>query len=123
MKDKRYEAFLNTITRESEIYAIFGRGFPHSFYKVYVRTTPRGKWWRIKQGARPVAYCPHKEMQTYPREGRLGALAGPIGYFLLYEHIDFEAIRQLRARVVEVCGEAEHHLQLASGPPAAPRSA
>lgn len=120
MRDKKYEAFLKTITTESEVYAIFGRGLPHLFYKVYVRATPRGRWWRIKQSARPVAYCPRKEAKSYPLKGRLGAFDGPVGYVLLYEHINYEAICQLRARLVEVCGEAKHHLQLAEGPPKVP---
>lgn len=115
VKDK-YSAFLAALTAESELYALFGRGYPHSFYKAYVRATPKGKWWRIKQGGRPVAYDPHRQMQSYPREGRLGALVGPIGYFLLYEHIASDGLTKLRARIVELQGEANCHLQIVNGP-------
>jgi len=111
-----FETFLSTLNVESEIYAIFGRGFPHSFYKVYVRATPKGKWWRVKQDGRPVRYDPHKEAQTYPLKGRLGAFTGPVGYFLLYEHIGSAGLGKLRARIVDICGETNRHLRIVDGP-------
>lgn len=96
-KRPAYTEFLNSITSASELYAIFGRGFPHSFYKAYVRATPKGKWWRVKHDIRTVSYDPHKDMQTYPREGRLGAITGPVGYFLLYENIGLNGLVMLQS--------------------------
>lgn len=112
MKKDLFEAMLAKLTPASEMYAIFGRGFPHSFYKVYVRPTPKDKWWRIKQNGYPVRYDPHKDAMTYPANSRLGALVGPIGYFLLYEDIGHDGLKRFRARVVEVCGAHPHKLVL-----------
>lgn len=113
----KYDKFLATLTKESEVFGLLGRGFPHSFYKVYVRSEPGKKWWRIEvRGATAESYDPIKREEKLPVTKRTAVVWAPIGDILHYDHMAGDALDRLYERVTELVGAPSCHVVAVSGP-------
>jgi hypothetical protein len=114
-KDREaFEAFLAQLSPEAEMAGLLGHGFPHSFYRVFVRN-PGGQWWRIQEG-----YCgvkvedPLKKVARLPATARTGAVFGPLRYLQIFQHIECEYMDMLVRRVDELLGPSD--LEVVSRP-------
>lgn len=106
-KAEEFEKFLASLTTRSEIFGLLGRGFPNSFYTVYVRPEPTQKWWRVSwKSAMPVAYDPMQKEGEIEVKERCGAVWGPICYLRVYGHMPGPALDRLVSRANELTGDS-----------------
>jgi hypothetical protein len=115
-----FEKFLASLDlHDSEMFGLFGRGFPGSFYKVYVRAQPKQKWWCVKYEAEPVQYDPIECEKKIAVRDRVANVWGPLTYFLIYDFMpSARSLDRLATRVSQLCGKMpEQHVHLTHGPP------
>ena len=75
-----------------------GRGFPNSFYAVYVRARDSGKWWRFEEHATPSCN-PIIEQRRVPVKNRTVVVWGQLACLLAYKHMRRGALDALFDRV------------------------
>lgn len=113
----KFEKFLATLTKESEVFGLLGKGFPHSFYKVYVRSEPGKKWWRIEvRGATPEAYDPIRREEKLAVKKRTAVIWSPIADMLHYDHMSGETLDRLYEYVTDLVGAPRCHVVAVAGP-------
>jgi hypothetical protein len=115
---RTFDDLLASLTPESEIFGFLGRDYPHSFYKVYVRASPKAKWWRLKRsGSQSVQDDPIKAQATVPVNARTGVVWGPLAYVLMFDHHrEYLALVRLHQRALELLGQPKQHVVSLDGP-------
>jgi hypothetical protein len=103
----RIDRFVATLTRESEFFGLLGKGYPGSFYKVYVRPLKTSRqWWRFEVGAGASSVDPIKEQARIDVAARAAAVWAPLPFLVDYTHDPNKAsIAKLLARAKELAGE------------------
>lgn len=114
--EQKFQKFLAAITKESELFGLLGREYPHSFYRIFIRTDPTAKWWRIEAGSAQEAKDPFDYQHSLPVKSRTGVVWGSVQYGLVFDHIEGEPMRRLVARIEEVCGPSPEHVVRVAGP-------
>jgi len=77
--EAKVDRFLAKLTVDSEIFGLVGRGFPGSFYKVYVRAGADSKrWWKFEWTASPSRIDPIEYQARIPVRGRATTIWAPI---------------------------------------------
>lgn len=118
-KQKRaFEMFLSLLDERSEFFGLLGRGFPHSFYKVYARLEHAKRWWLVdRKWAALVPYDPIINRQRTPISMHTGAVWAPLGDLLQFEHIDGVFLEKLFARTKALVGTPQQRVTLIRMPP------
>ena len=101
----KVDKFAASLTNESEFFGLLGNGYPHSFYKVYVRKTKDSKcWWIFQWDAHPTRINPIKHQANLKVEGRVATVWAPLRYLAIDFTHDPErkAIAKLFARAAEL---------------------
>jgi len=109
---QKFEKFLSSLNAESEILGLLGEGFPHSFYRVYVRSAPGKPWWKVAFVAKPVKYDPLRRQGKLPVKHRTGAVWGPLLYVLIFDYQPCEgqnALALLHQRAHDLLGSGDQH--------------
>jgi hypothetical protein len=100
----KVDRFMASLTDESEFFGLLGRGYPGSFYKVYVRQTRDAKrWWVFEVGAAPSSLDPIKYQARLKVSGRAAAVWAPLPFLADYTHDPAKAsIAKLLGRANEL---------------------
>ena len=82
--EKRLRAYLAALTVDAEFFGLLGRGYPTSFYKLYVRAAGDATWWRFEMGGEPyrspvgVDRSPLIMQSKIPVAGRAATVWAPL---------------------------------------------
>jgi hypothetical protein len=100
----KVDRFVASLTNESEFFGLLGKGYPGSFYKVYVRETRDTKrWWVFEVGAAPSSLDPIKYQARLRVSGRAAAVWAPVPFLADYTHDPAKgSIGKLLARAGEL---------------------
>jgi hypothetical protein len=89
------------LTNETELFGLFGAGYPTSLYKAFVRLTPNGQWYKVEsdvgEAEDPIAY-----QATLPMSVRQGCLWAPLRLLNNYGVADKPALAALKERVASL---------------------
>jgi hypothetical protein len=116
-----YLATLNV--DEADMLGILGRGYPTSFYRVYVRR-PGDRWIRVEHEARPYRTDPVLEHARMMPRDRTCVVWGRLAYLGLYSVASWKpSLVSLHARALAPStGRRPWHLTMMAGsPPETPR--
>ncbi|HVY61523.1 MAG TPA: hypothetical protein VHF22_07710 [Planctomycetota bacterium] len=98
--EAKIEKYLAELTADAEAFALFGAGYPTSVYKVYVRASPKAKWWKFDHSVSPNVPDPMKYQARVKMKARAAALWSPIALLNEYQHHpDKPAVVRLMATV------------------------
>lgn len=80
------DRYLETLTLDSEFVGVVGRGYPGSFYKVFVRASPKSGW-VVFEGSSMKHRDPLKDEERLAVAGRLPIVWAPLAFLVDYRVI------------------------------------
>jgi hypothetical protein len=81
------DRFVASLTADSEFFGLLGKGYPDSFYKVYVRPTKEARqWWCFEVEAGPSEIDPIVHQGDLDVAGRAAAVWAPLPFLGNYKH-------------------------------------
>lgn len=99
-KEAKTAEYLANLSTDAEAFALFGAGYPTSVYRVYVRASPKAKWWKFDQSVSPDVADPMKRHAQLRVKARAVALWTPLARLNDYlHHPDKAAVARLMNRV------------------------
>ena len=82
----REARFLSSLTAESVFFGVVGAGHPNSFYRVFVRRSPKSRrWWRFETTAGPSLEDPPRRAARLHNPAE--AITGPLPHLPLYRFL------------------------------------
>jgi hypothetical protein len=74
-QEEQADKFIAKLTGDEEFFGLIGTGHPNSFYTVYVRTDPKGKWWKFEVEAAVGTVDPVANQKKLHRKEQSTAVA------------------------------------------------
>lgn len=102
-KIRRIDRYINGLTEKSDFLGVLGRGYPNSFYKIYVRANPNtNRWYSFKDSGGLYRQDPvkwQKALAANAAESVLGKLPDLAKYDV---HPDRELLLKLKKRASQL---------------------